>query len=58
MLPITMVGSVGSWPHRDHDDYFELPLCRGAGYPIITSVIYCAPWRFPGSPACEPSFWN
>ena len=29
---------------------------RGAGCPIITSVIYCTPSRCPGSPACEPSF--
>ena len=32
------------------------PLLRGAGYPIITSVIYSPPRRFPGSPACEPNF--
>jgi hypothetical protein len=31
------------------------PAERGAGCPIITAVIYCTPWRFPGSPACEPS---
>src|SRR5450755_4778527 len=29
---------------------------RGAGCPIITSVIYCTPWGFPGSPACELNF--
>ena len=28
----------------------------GAGCPIITSVMDCTPSRFPGSPACEPSF--
>ena len=31
---------------------------RGAGCPIITSVIYCTPSRCPGSPACEPSVRN
>jgi hypothetical protein len=31
---------------------------RGAGCPIITSVIYCTPSGFPGAPACEPSFPN
>src|ERR1700686_1275922 len=30
-------------PDRDHDYFFELPSVRGAGYPIITSVIYCKP---------------
>jgi len=50
--------SISSITNRDHDYFFELPLCRGAGYPIITSVTYCTPWRFPGSPACEPSFSN
>ena len=28
---------------------------RGAGCPIITSVIYCPPSGFPGFPACEPN---
>ena len=45
-------------PNCDHDYYFELPCEGGAGYPIITSVIYCTPWRCTGSPACEPSFSN
>ena len=45
-------------PDSDHDYFFELPSVRGAGYPIITSVIYCTPWRFPGAPACEPNFSN
>src|SRR5437660_6172348 len=39
----------------DHDYYFGLPV-RGVGCPIITQVIYDAPWRFPGSPNCEPNF--
>ena len=26
-------------PDSDHDYFFELPSVRGAGYPIITSVI-------------------
>ena len=37
----------------DHDYYFELPV-RGVGCPIITPVIYDAPWRCTGSPTCEP----
>ena len=28
-------------PDSDHDYFFELSCVRGAGYPIITSVIYC-----------------
>ena len=39
----------------DHDYYFELPV-RGVGCPIITPVIYDAPWRCTGSPTCEPNF--
>src|SRR5438093_5367512 len=41
--------------NRDHDYYFELPV-RGVGCPIITPVIYDAPWRCTGSPTCEPNF--
>jgi hypothetical protein len=26
--------------------------------PYITSLLYYTAWRFPGSPACEPSFCN
>jgi hypothetical protein len=33
------------------------PPGRGAGYPIISAVIYCTPWGFPGSSACEPSYY-
>ena len=36
----------------DHDYYFELPV-RGVGCPIITPVIYDAPWRCTGSPTCQ-----
>jgi len=33
------------------------PPGRGAGYPIISAVTYCTPWGFPGSSACEPSYY-
>src|SRR5260370_20530831 len=42
----------------DHDYYFELPCERGAGYPINFSVFYFTPWRFPGCPACELTFFH
>ena len=48
--------AISSISNSDHDYVFELPEEPGAGCPIITSVIYCTPSRFPGSPACEPSF--
>ena len=34
------------------------PFLRGAGRPIIRSVIYCTPRGFPGCPACEPNFFT
>src|SRR5438445_8626501 len=39
--------------NRDHDYYFELPV-EGVGCPIITPVIYDAPWRCTGSPTSGP----
>ena len=44
--------------NHDHDYLFELPSAKGAGYPIITSVIYCAPWRFPGAPALRTELFE
>ena len=48
--------AISSNTYCDQDSFFELPHLLGAGCPIITSVIDCTPSRFPGFPACEPSF--